>query len=155
MKEINMFAKLTLMTAAAALFASVAAAETFEVRMLNKGEDGSMVFEPAFVAAQPGDTITFIPSSKGHNAETIKGMFPEGFDKFKSKIGKEFSITLDLEGLYGIKCTPHYGMGMVALIQVGEPVNLELAAAVKQKGKAKKRFAPLFEQVTSEIAASN
>ena len=150
-----MFAKLAVITAAVALFSSVAAAENFDIRMLNKGEDGSMVFEPAFVAAQPGDTITFIPTDKGHNAETIKGMFPDGFDKFKSKISKEFSITLDLEGIYGIKCTPHYGMGMVALIQVGEPVNLELVEAVKLKGKAKKRFAPLFEQITTEIAAVN
>lgn len=150
-----MFGKLTLMTAAAALFASVATAETFEIQMLNKGAEGSMVFEPAFVAAQPGDTITFIPTDKGHNAETIKGMFPDGAEKFKSKMNKEFSITLDQEGLYGIKCTPHYSMGMVALIQVGEPVNLDVAEAVKQKGKAKKRFLPLFEQVTTEIAASN
>ena len=87
-----MFAKLTVMTAAAAMFASVAVAEDFEILMLNKGEEGSMVFEPAFVAAQPGDTITFIPTDKGHNAETIKGMFPEGFEKFKSKMGKELSL---------------------------------------------------------------
>ena len=79
-------------------------------------------------------------------------MFPEGAEKFKSKMNKEFSITLDQEGLYGIKCTPHYSMGMVALIQVGDPVNLEAAEAVKQKGKAKKRFLPLFEQV---VAAAN
>lgn len=150
-----MFGKLILMTTAAAMFASVAASETFEVKMLNKGEEGSMVFEPAFIAAQPGDTITFLPTDKGHNAETIKGMLPEGFEAFKSKMNKEFSITLDQEGLYGIKCTPHYSMGMVALIQVGEPVNLELAEAVKQRGKAKKRFLPLFEQVTIETAASN
>lgn len=108
-----------------------------------------MVFEPAFVAAQPGDTITFLATDKGHNAETIKGMFPEGFAGFKSKMNKEFSVTLDQEGLYGIKCTPHYAMGMVALIQVGEAINLEEAAAVKQKGKSKKRFAPLFEQVVA------
>lgn len=151
-KEIDMFGKLTLMTAAAALFASVAAAETFEVKMLNKGEEGSMVFEPAFIAAQPGDTIVFLPTDKGHNVETIKGMFPEGFETFKSKMNKEFSITLDQEGVYGVKCTPHYAMGMVALIQVGAPVNLEDAAGVKQKGKAKKRFLPLFEQVTAEVA---
>jgi len=155
MKENDMFGKLTLMTVAAALFASVAAAETFEIKMLNKGEEGSMVFEPAFVAAQPGDTITFIPTDKGHNAEIIKGMFPEGFETFKSKMNKEFSITLDQEGLYGIKCTPHYSMGMVALIQVGDAVNLEDAAAVKQKGKAKKRFLPLFDQVVTEAAVTN
>lgn len=144
-----MFGKLSVMTAAAVMFASAAVAETYEIKMLNKGEEGSMVFEPAFVAAQPGDTVVFLPTDKGHNAEIIKGMFPEGFEGFKSKMNKEFSVTLDQEGLYGVKCTPHYGMGMVALIQVGEAVNLEAASGVKQKGKAKKRFAPLFEQVVS------
>lgn len=144
-----MFGKLSIIAVAATLVATMSAAETFEIKMLNKGEAGSMVFEPAFVAAQPGDTITFLASSKGHNAETIKGMIPEGAESFKSKMNKEFSVTLDVEGLYGIKCTPHYSMGMVALIQVGNPVNQEDAAGVKQRGKAGKRFAPLFEQVVA------
>ena len=129
------------------LLAPAAHAETIEVLMLNKGKEGAMVFEPAFVAAESGDTITLVPTDKGHNAETIKGMLPGKAEKFKSKINKEFSVTLTDEGLYGIKCTPHYGMGMVALIQVGEATNLEKILAVKQKGKAKKRFEPLFEQV--------
>ena len=142
-----MFGKLLTAGVAALLLAPAAFAETYEIKMLNKGEGGSMVFEPAFIAAEPGDTITFIPTSKGRNAESIKGMLPEGVKKFKSKLSKEFSITLDKEGLYGIKCTPHYTLGMVALIQVGAATNLDEASSVKQKGKAKKRFAPLFEQV--------
>jgi len=129
------------------LVAPAAHAETFEVKMLNEGAAGKMVFEPAFVAAAPGDTITFLPTDKGHNAATIKGMIPEGAKKFKSKLNKEFSVTLTEEGLYGIMCTPHYGLGMVALIQVGEATNLEAASAVKKRGKAKARFEPLFAQV--------
>ncbi len=141
--------KKTIMTACVVtlLMAAPAIAETFEVKMLNKGGNGSMVFEPAYVAVELGDTVTFLPINKGHNVESIKGMLPEGVDKFKSKLGKEFSITFDQEGLYGVKCTPHYSLGMVGLIQVGAAVNLNKAAAVKQKGKAKKRFVPLFEQV--------
>ena len=54
---------------------------------------------------------------------------------------------MDKEGIYGVKCTPHYGMGMVALIVVGKPVNLEQAKAVKQTGKAKKVFEGLFAEV--------
>jgi pseudoazurin len=142
-----MFGKIITAGATVLLMAGAVNAETIEVKMLNKGEAGAMVFEPAFVKAAPGDTITFISEDKGHNAETIKGMLPEGAEKFKSKISKDFSITLDTEGLYGVKCTPHYAMGMVALIQVGEATNLEDASAIKQKGKAKKRFEPLFEQV--------
>jgi len=131
----------------AVFLAPAAHAETFEVRMLNKGEAGAMVFEPAYIAAAPGDTITFLPTDKGHNAATIKGMIPDGAETFKSKLNKEFSVTLTEEGLYGIMCTPHFGLGMVALIQVGEAVNLDAVAAVKQRGKAKARFEPLFAQV--------
>ena len=126
---------------------SLAVAETFEIKMMNKGEAGQMVFEPAFLSANVGDTISFIPASKGHNAETIKDMLPEGAEQFKSKLSKEFSVTLTAEGIYGIKCTPHYSMGMIALIQVGSPVNLDTAKSVKHKGKATKRFDTLFEQV--------
>ncbi|PVB61581.1 pseudoazurin [Labrenzia sp. 011] len=122
-------------------------AETHEVKMLNKGEAGSMVFEPDYIAAEPGDTIVFVSVDKGHNAEGIKGMLPDGVPAFKSKMSKDFSLVVEAEGVYGIKCTPHYGMGMVALIQVGEATNLDDALAVKQRGKAKKRFEAIFAKV--------
>lgn len=127
--------------------AAVAQAETFEVKMLNKGEAGAMVFEPAYVKAMPGDVIHFIATDKGHNVESIKGMLPEGSESFKSKFNVDYELTVDAEGLYGIKCTPHYGMGMVALIQVGDAVNLEAAQGVKQRGKSKGRFEDLFARV--------
>ncbi len=139
--------KALMMTAALATMAGTAAAETHEVRMLNKGEAGAMVFEPAYVKAAPGDVVKFIPTDKSHNAENIEGMLPEGFAEFKSGLNEEFELTVDAEGLYGIKCTPHYAMGMVALVQVGEAVNLDEAQAVKQKGKAKSRMADLIAQV--------
>ena len=140
----------TLVLAAAAfssLIAGTAWAETFEVKMLNKGEEGSMVFEPSYVAAQPGDTIHFIAATKGHNVQSIDGMLPAGVDAFKSKMSKDFELTVTEPGLYGVKCTPHYTMGMVALIQVGDAVNYDAAAAVKHKGKAKKRFPGIFAKV--------
>lgn len=139
--------KTVMMTAALALIAGTATAETIEVKMLNKGEAGVMVFEPAFVKAQPGDTIRFVATDKGHNAESIDGMLPAGVDSFKSKPSKDFELTLAQEGIYGVKCTPHYGMGMVALIQAGDPVNLDDAAGVKQPGKSKSRMADLIAQV--------
>lgn len=143
-----MISNLTMIAAATMLLATSAFAENFEVQMLNKGTEGAMVFEPAFVKAAAGDTVTFLSPDKGHNAESIKGMLPDGVEPFKSEMSKDFTLTLTTEGLYGVKCTPHYAMGMVALIQVGAPVNLDAAAAVVQKGKAKTRFEPLFAQVT-------
>ena len=142
-----MFTKSLILGITVQFLATAGFAETFEIKMLNKGETGRMVFEPAYLAVAPGDTVTFVPASKGHNAETIKGMIPEEAKKFKSKIGKEFSVTLTAEGLYGVKCTPHYSMGMVALIQVGAATNLSQVSAVKQRGKSKARFEPLFAQV--------
>jgi pseudoazurin len=84
---------------------------------------------------------------KGHNAEAIKGMFPEGAVPFKGKVNEEIVLTLAQEGIYGVKCLPHYGMGMVAMIVAGNPVNLDAAKAVKHTGKAKTNFAALFEQL--------
>ena len=33
-----------------------------------------------------GDTVKFVPSDKGHNSESIKGMLPKGAKKWKGKI---------------------------------------------------------------------
>ncbi|GIL02064.1 MAG: pseudoazurin [Alphaproteobacteria bacterium] len=134
---------------AALAFSGAAGAEEFEIRMLNRGDAGAMVFEPDYVKAQPGDTIRFVAADKGHNAETIKGMIPDGVEPFKGDLNHDITVTLTSEGVYGIKCAPHYAMGMVALIEVGAPVNLDEARAVKQPGKAKSVFAELFGQVVA------
>jgi len=124
-----------------------AQAADHQVQMLNKGEKGVMVFQPDFVQVMPGDTVTFVPTDKSHDAESIKGMIPEGAEPFKGNLNEQITVTFDKEGVYGVKCTPHYGMGMVALVVVGKPVNLEAASAVKQTGKAKKVFEELLAQV--------
>lgn len=149
MKRLNITIPMVAL-ALSSLFVGPAFATDFEVKMLNKGEVGAMVFEPAFVAAEVGDTVTFFPTDKGHNVQSIKGMLPEGVEKFKSKVNKEFTLTLDVEGLYGIKCTPHFALGMVMMIQAGQASNLETFLAAKLKSRSKKRFAPLFEQIVTE-----
>jgi pseudoazurin len=137
-----------LIATAIAVYALTGAADAaeHEVKMLNKGEHGAMVFEPSFIEAAPGDTVTFVPTDKGHDAVSIDGMIPDGAQPFKGEMGKAVSVTVEKEGVYGVKCVPHYGMGMVALIVAGKPVNLEQAKAVKQPGKAKKVFAELLEK---------
>lgn len=133
--------------------ASVALAAEVEVRMLNKGAEGLMVFEPALVKVEPGDTVKFVASDKSHNAETIKGMLPEGAAPFAGKMNEDVAVTFDKPGVYGVKCMPHYAMGMVALVVVGKPDNLDQAKAVPQSGKAKQVFAALFERLTQQAAA--
>ena len=97
-----------------------ALAEVHEVKMLNRNNTGPMPFEPDYLVIQPGDTVKFVAADPGHNAATIAGMMPDGGEKFIGKINEEIEVTLDAEGIWGIKCSPHYTMGMVMLIQVGD-----------------------------------
>ena len=145
-----MFKLKTLATAAVimACAAAPAMAANFEVQMLNKGETGAMVFEPALIKIAPGDTVTFVPTDKGHNAETMKVILPEGAEAFKGAMGKEVVATFTAPGVYGIKCAPHYGMGMVALVVVGDaPANLEAAKEAKTPKKAHERLEDLFDEI--------
>lgn len=137
--------------AAPALVLALAApglAAEHEVHMLNKGEAGMMVFEPAFVKAEPGDTIHFIPTDKSHNVEAIAEILPAGVEPFKSKINEEYTLTVTEPGLYGVKCTPHFAMGMVGLVQVGDaPANLDAAKTAKMSKKARERMDAEIAQV--------
>jgi pseudoazurin len=144
---------IAVVAAATAVAGGVTAAEV-EVKMLNRGAEGVMVFEPALVKVEPGVTVKFVATDKGHNAETIKGMLPDGAATFLGKNGEDTVVKFDRPGIYGVKYAPHYGMGMVAMIVVGAPVNEEKAKAVPQTGKAKQVFATLFEQLAASKTAA-
>ncbi|AOF93911.1 pseudoazurin [Sinorhizobium sp. RAC02] len=137
--------KLLVATALLILASGAARAAEHTINMMNKGESGAMVFEPAAIAAMPGDTLRFVPTDKSHNVEGIKGMLPEGVKPFKSKVNEEYVLTVVEPGFYGVKCSPHYSMGMVALIQVGDgSPNLDTAKAVKLPKKANERMTAAF-----------
>ena len=129
-----------------AIVAAPAAAKDIVVQMKNKGTDGLMVFEPSFVQAAKGDKIHFVPTDKGHNAEMIPGMFPDGVTKSGGAMNQEYVLTATKPGLYGIKCLPHFGMGMVALVKVGTgpAPNAAAAAAASMPPLARKRMDPLL-----------
>ena len=139
---------------AAVGFAGVASAAEIQVKMLNKGTEGVMVFEPSFVKINPGDTVKFLASDKGHNVETIDTMVPEGGKTFVGKMNEEVAITFDKPGVYGYKCKPHYGMGMVGMIVVGEPANADQAKAATHPGKAKQAFTNLFDKLAATKTAA-
>lgn len=123
-----------------------AMAANFEVKMLNKGDAGAMVFEPALTKIAVGDTVTFVPVDKGHNAETMAQVLPEGGETFKGKINEPVTVTFTVPGAYGVKCTPHVGMGMVALVVVGDaPVDVEAIKAAKLPASALKRLGEALE----------
>lgn len=99
--------------------APAAQAKTHIVKMLNGNAGGAMVYEPEFLQIQPGDSVQFLAAQRGHNAASIPEILPEGARPFLGRINEEITITLTQEGFYGVKCSPHYDMGMVMLIQVG------------------------------------
>lgn len=136
------------------MIAGGANAAEVEVKMLNKSADGIMVFEPSLVRINPGDTVKFVAADKGHNVETVDNMIPEGGKAFVGKVNEELAITFDKPGVYGYKCKPHYSMGMVGMVVVGNPTNVDQAKAVAHPGKAKQVFATLFEKAATNLAAA-
>ncbi|WP_052726484.1 pseudoazurin [Devosia epidermidihirudinis] len=125
-----------------------AMAADHEIKMMNRGEAGQMVFEPAFLQIEKGDTVKFIATDKGHNAETIAGMIPEGAAPFKGKINEEIEVTFDVEGAYGYKCAPHFAMGMVGLIVVGSaPANLDALNGARVPNRVRQIFDGLVTQI--------
>ena len=124
---------------------TMAYAETVTIDMLNKRDDGAkMVYSQDIARVAVGDTITWVPTSKGHNVEFIRA--PEGWDiPKKSKNNKEVSITFDVPGIYLYQCTPHATMGMIALVVVGDDMsNLDAIKKIKIRGKSKKKLKALL-----------
>ena len=97
--------------------------ETHIVKMLNNSEQGSMVFEPAFIKINAGDSITFEMTDAGHNAVTVAG--PNDSIPFDTKYKPSTTVQFDTNGLYLYKCTPHAMMAMAGLIQVSDASNKE------------------------------
>ena len=62
-------------------------------------------------------------------------MLPDGAKPLVSKGGEAIAVKFEQEGVYGVKCLPHYGICMV--VMVGASADVDRAKAVSQVGKAK------------------
>jgi len=121
---------------ATAAFAT--AGKNYTVKMLNNGPTGMMQFDTQVVRVKPGDSVTFVPADPGHNAESIPGMEPAGAEPFKGQMSKPLTVTFAKPGVYGFRCMPHFSMGMVGVVVVGNPTNLAEAKAASLPGLPKK-----------------
>ena len=102
---------------------TAAIAKNHTVKLLTTGENGqTMVMSPGFLKVASGDTVTFVPADVTHNVESLA--VPQNANPFSSAMGKEVTITFTEPGVYLYKCTPHFSLGMLGVIQVDEPVNL-------------------------------
>ena len=127
----------------AAFLSTPSLAAEVAIEMLNKDADGNrMVYGQEIAKVDVGDTVTWLPASKGHNVEMISS--PNDME-FKSKNGKEAKITFDTPGIYYYWCTPHKGMGMIGLVVVGNDLsNVGDIAGAKAIGKSKKKLKTLL-----------
>jgi len=95
--------------------------KTYEVKMLNQGDQGSMIFEPAFIKINTCDSIKFEMVDAGHNAVTVAA--PAGSVPFDTKYKPSTLVQFDTSGIYLYKCSPHAMMAMAGLIQVSDASN--------------------------------
>ena len=138
----------TLAFFASIIFALAGSANAMTIEMLNKDDAGNkMVYSEELARVDVGETITWVPTSKGHNVEWIAG--PDGAElPKKSKNGKEVSMTFEVPGIYYYWCTPHKGMGMIGLVVVGDDVsNKDAIAKAKALGKSKKKLKALLGEL--------
>ncbi|MDX1560925.1 MAG: pseudoazurin [Marinobacter sp.] len=139
-----------LVAVALTLASSVVMAAEHVVEMKNSGADGTLVFEPGFVKAEPGDTVKFVLVDPAHNSVSVE--VPEGAEGWQGAMNEGISVTLNEEGVYVYKCTPHAALNMAGVIQVGEATNYESAkTAVDELTAAaatnKDRLVGYFDQV--------
>ena len=126
---------------------SMAYSADMSIDMLNKLGKEKMVYSVDVAEIDAGDTITWLPATKGHNVHFIAG--PDGWDlPKKSKNNKEVAITFDTPGIYLYQCTPHASMGMIGLVIVGgDTSNIDAIAKAKVRGKSKKKLKKLLGEL--------
>lgn len=103
------------------------------------------VFTPSILRVAVGDSVTFVPTDSGHNAASKRGMIPEGATPWNGAVDETLNVTFDVPGIYGYLCLPHYEMGMVGLVVVGNDMsNLAAVKKIRHPGAARKAFRSLL-----------
>ena len=120
------------------------------VEMLSSSNGEMMVFKPAVLKIAPGDSVTWKATNPGHNTASIAEMTPDASLEWNGKINEELKITFTKEGVYGYKCTPHYILGMIGIIAVGDNL-ANLDASSDFAAAEEKKFATNKERFTSYI----
>lgn len=132
-------------------FSSIAFSAEHEIKMLNFGSEGGMVFEPGFLKVNVGDKVNFVANDISHNSESVEGLIPSGATGWKGDLNENVSVVIDEEGVYVYQCTPHIILGMVGVIQAGDPINKDEVMA----NISKITIAVNAERLTNYLAQVN
>ena len=118
--------------------------DEIEVKSLNRSSTGIFAFSPDLVRIEPGDTINFVATDKGHQVYSVPGMIPEGAQPFDAKISQDIKATFTVPGIYVIACRPHMTMGMIGVVLVGDPINIDKLDPSSLPDKARTKLETLL-----------
>jgi pseudoazurin len=119
--------------------------DEIEVKSLNRSSTGFFVFSPDFVRISPGDVINFVATDKGHEVHSVPGMIPEGAQPFDAKMSQDTQVTFTVPAVYVLACKPHTAMGMVGVVVVGDPINIDKIDPSPLPAKARTKLDTLLE----------
>ena len=60
-----------------------------------------------------------------HNSQSVPGLVPFSAKAWNGAMNEKITIKLNTEGVYVYQCTPHIALGMIGIIQVGNPINID------------------------------
>ncbi len=104
------------------LLPCLVAAKQHQVKLLTADASGqTMIMEPEYLKIAVGDSVEFVPSDVTHNAQSM--LSPKGAEPFNTAMGQTAVVKFSQEGAYLYKCTPHFALGMIGIIQVGKATN--------------------------------
>lgn len=120
---------LTLLLAVVTFVATAAPALATDYEVKMGSDSGLLVFEPANLTVEPGDTVTWVNNKMApHNVVFDKNQVPDkssdlaksiSHDQLTFAPGENYSTTFTADmptGEYGYYCSPHRGAGMVGKI---------------------------------------
>jgi plastocyanin len=130
MKRVGLALLAIMIVASGAIFAaSPAAAKTVVVKM--GADSGMLVFDPANISVQAGDTVKWLNNKlPPHNVVFDDKQIPGGSKELADSLshkdlmfapGETYEVTFSGDmpaGTYGYYCEPHRGAGMVGQITV-------------------------------------
>ncbi|SLN30008.1 Pseudoazurin precursor [Roseivivax jejudonensis] len=147
--------KLAVSAAALLAFAAPAAAEVIEVEMLNRTEDGrNMAFSQELIMADVGDVIRFVPTDRGHNAQTVEGAIPDGQEGIKGRINEAVEYEVTEPGVSAIICLPHVTLGMVAVVVAdGDLSNADAVRDAQIRGRSGQKVDELLSQAEADLGS--
>ena len=109
-----------------------------------------MTFQPDLVKVGVGDTVTFSPPTRATTSMSSPTCFLLALGPLQGRYQQAAERDVHRAGVYVVKCDPHYGMGMVAVIVVGDDLsNLDAVKAGKNPKLAQQRLDTIFASLAN------